>query len=189
MSNRNHLSRLEARRKGNPDQRVAGARTGRPPHTSRLFHLSAEELWRDRGVRREVAIAASIEGLSCMGSVVSPSEPVDISLWLVAEGSTILADGVLSARWQGTCRRCLVEVGGLLTVPVHEMYRQDMVDDLVYPITGGIVALEPLIRDALLTSLPLAPLCTEGCKGLCPGCGADLNQDSCTCRRSTDPSR
>ncbi|MHB8263737.1 MAG: YceD family protein [Acidimicrobiales bacterium] len=106
---------------------------------------------------------------------------------MVAEGATILADGVLSVRWQGTCRRCLAEVGGLLTVPVHEMYRSQADDDLIYPITGGSIDLEPLIRDALLTSLPLAPLCAEDCKGLCSGCGADLNQDSCTCKRPSCP--
>ncbi|MCL4433442.1 MAG: DUF177 domain-containing protein [Actinobacteria bacterium] len=181
MSNRSHPSRSETLRDGSSDRSATSWGARRSPHASSSLCLPAEAFWRERGVHRQVVIRVGIDGLSCLGSAVPPSNLVDISLGLVAEGVTILVDGVLSAEWEGTCRRCLIEIGGLLTVPVHEMYRQDADDGLVYPITGGIIDLEPLVRDMLLTSLPLAPLCAEGCKGLCPGCGADLNHEDCAC--------
>jgi uncharacterized protein len=181
MSDRSRQPRSDTQRDDVSDQGAARRSRRRLPHANSLLCLSAESFWRERGVCREFAIRAEIDDLSCLGSVIPPSNRVDISLELVAEGATILVDGALSAEWVGTCRRCLVEVGGLLTVPVHEMYRQDADDGLVYPITGGIIDLEPLVRDMLLTSLPLAPLCGEGCKGLCPGCGADLNHEDCAC--------
>lgn len=48
-----------------------------------------------------------------------------------------------------------------------------------YPLlAGGAFAdLEALLRDTLAESLPLQPLCREDCLGLCPQCGADLNDD------------
>ncbi|KFI49697.1 YceD family protein [Bifidobacterium biavatii] len=48
-----------------------------------------------------------------------------------------------------------------------------------YPLTpdGAFADLEALIRDTLAESLPLQPLCREDCLGLCPQCGADLNED------------
>ena len=35
----------------------------------------------------------------------------------------------------------------------------------------------PLVHDAVLLELPLAPLCREDCQGLCPHCGADRNEE------------
>ena len=36
-------------------------------------------------------------------------------------------------------------------------------------------------REALLLELPITPHCREDCAGLCPGCGADLNDGPCGC--------
>lgn len=44
------------------------------------------------------------------------------------------------------------------------------------------------VRDALLLSVPYKSLCRDDCKGLCPGCGADLNENACSCLKKTgDP--
>ena len=37
------------------------------------------------------------------------------------------------------------------------------------------------VREALLLEIPMAPRCREDCRGLCPGCGADLNEGPCGC--------
>lgn len=47
--------------------------------------------------------------------------------------------------------------------------------------SGDVVDLEPIIREQILLALPLKPVCSEGCKGLCPRCGADLNKETCAC--------
>lgn len=39
----------------------------------------------------------------------------------------------------------------------------------------------PLIEQALLLELPLVPLCADDCKGICPRCGANLNEGPCSC--------
>ena len=44
-----------------------------------------------------------------------------------------------------------------------------------------VVDLDDLLRQQLYLSLPVKNLCTEQCRGLCPGCGADLNQTACSC--------
>jgi uncharacterized protein len=52
---------------------------------------------------------------------------------------------------------------------------------------GDEIDLEPLLREQLILAVPFAPLCSEGCKGLCPRCGADLNHETCTCEPIIDP--
>jgi len=45
-----------------------------------------------------------------------------------------------------------------------------------------------LIREQVLLALPTRPLCDEDCRGLCPSCGADLNEGDCRCATShSDP--
>ena len=46
---------------------------------------------------------------------------------------------------------------------------------------GDGIDIAPALLQALLLELPMQPLCRPDCKGLCPDCGADLNQQPCTC--------
>jgi uncharacterized protein len=43
------------------------------------------------------------------------------------------------------------------------------------------LALEDVLREQVLLSLPARTLCREDCKGLCPHCGSDLNSEKCDC--------
>jgi len=48
-------------------------------------------------------------------------------------------------------------------------------------VEGDEVDLAELIREQVLRVMPDKPLCRDECKGICPGCGADLNDEACTC--------
>ncbi len=48
---------------------------------------------------------------------------------------------------------------------------------------GKVIDLDPLVREQLVLSLPAYPVCREDCKGLCPVCGANLNERECGCDR------
>jgi len=43
-----------------------------------------------------------------------------------------------------------------------------------YVLDGGVLDLEPALRDALVLELPLSPLCADDCPGLCSQCGVRL---------------
>ena len=46
---------------------------------------------------------------------------------------------------------------------------------------GEEIDLAPLVHEQAILALPTIPLCAEGCRGLCPRCGADLNAGPCGC--------
>ena len=46
---------------------------------------------------------------------------------------------------------------------------------------GPLFLLESVVEEHLLLSLPMQPLCSEDCKGLCTGCGANRNHQDCAC--------
>ena len=100
--------------------------------------------------------------------------------------------GQVRAPWTGVCRRCLQELQGELVADVRELYRpvsaSEPPDEETYPLVGDHLDLAPLVRDAILLELPIAPLCRSDCAGLCPTCGVDRNEVACGCQAGpTDP--
>jgi DUF177 domain-containing protein len=51
------------------------------------------------------------------------------------------------------------------------------------------IDLGQLMREQFLLSLPMKPLCTDACRGLCPVCGTNLNRGNCDCTRAWDDPR
>ena len=51
------------------------------------------------------------------------------------------------------------------------------------------IDLGQLMREQFLLSLPMKPLCSDDCQGLCPICGTNLNRGSCGCKREWDDPR
>jgi uncharacterized protein len=48
---------------------------------------------------------------------------------------------------------------------------------------GPALDLAEVFQERVFLALPVKVLCAEDCRGLCPGCGADLNQELCRCSR------
>lgn len=91
-------------------------------------------------------------------------------------GNTLRFQGVLTTRVNQTCGRCLKEN--------DRDVREDF--DWIYT-TDGKESIEPVdnVRELLILDHPLVYLCREDCKGLCPVCGKDLNENPCKCRQSS----
>ena len=70
---------------------------------------------------------------------------------------------------------------------MRELYTDDGDGEETYPLVDHEVDLEPLVRDAVLLELPLAPLCRADCQGLCPFCGVNRNDEACGCEAPADP--
>ena len=91
------------------------------------------------------------------------------------------------------CRRCLVEVDAKVDADTHVLFADDSAvdedDPDVLPISqgrsGSEIDLRPAVRQEWLLEVPALVLCRPACKGLCPKCGANLNQGACACARKS----
>ena len=72
------------------------------------------------------------------------------------------------------------------TASTEELRREEL--GLSY-YSGDAINLAPLIREQVMLALPTRPLCADDCRGLCGGCGVDLNSQDCQCSRSAEDSR
>ena len=120
---------------------------------------------------------------------VDPDALVAVDVLLQSFSGGLRAKGRVSAPWFGICRRCSVPVQGVALVEVDERFvdNREVGDEEAYLIEHDFVDLAPLVHDAILLELPLAPLCRDDCRGLCPFCGIDRNETSCQCEAPVDP--
>lgn len=74
--------------------------------------------------------------------------------------------GSIRSAWEGDCRRCLELTGSTIEIDIDEIFQVDAPDDSdLLDFDGAQIDLLPLVREAVLFSLPLAPLCREECAG------------------------
>jgi uncharacterized protein len=94
----------------------------------------------------------------------------------------LLAQIKMQAHVESECVRCLNHTVSPLVVDFSELYafskKTASETGLLLP-ENGYILLEPLLREYMLLELPINPLCRPNCQGLCPVCGADLNEHAC----------
>lgn len=105
----------------------------------------------------------------------------DLLMEGVVEG--VLVSGVLSCTVVQTCARCLKPSDVGYVFDVRELFGPGAgPGDDQYPLPAeGFIDLEPMIRDAVVLSMPFSPLCVPECLGLCPRCGGDRSLGECSC--------
>lgn len=115
---------------------------------------------------------------------------IDYDLVLTNAGEGILATGILTTHVVGTCDRCLSPAEFDVSGEVDEYYLfeepedtgdGDDDDELDFSLVSDDNTID--LSDALLSTLvmetPYVVLCRPSCKGLCPVCGANLNEEDC----------
>ncbi|HEY0321027.1 MAG TPA: DUF177 domain-containing protein [Pyrinomonadaceae bacterium] len=127
-------------------------------------------------------------------------EPPQVTVRLSRSGHDVRLQGQITARAEVDCDRCLKQV----TVPIETTFDVAYVpastyveteaaelqeDDLgVSVYEDGAIDMDELVREQVLLTLPTRALCVEDCKGLCPVCGANRNENPCECEpKETDP--
>ena len=133
------------------------------------WRIGITELRRRPGTQREVLLAAPLPGLAITPSRVADDEDVVVDAVLESiEGAAVTITGTVTTRWQGECRRCLELVEGTLEATLSEVFEVVPTEGETYPIEVDQVDIEPVVRDAVLLQLPLAPLCRPDCPGPAP---------------------
>lgn len=147
------------------------------------FVLDTRKLGRRAGSQRqhrfEVPAPAQL-GLDMIGVPQGSPLVVDVRLEAVTEG--VLATGTVTGSVSGECGRCLTGFTDDVAVDFVELFAypdsatEETTDsDEVPRLEAEHLDLEPVVRDAVVLSLPLTPLCRADCGGLCPTCGEPLD--------------
>jgi uncharacterized protein len=145
--------------------------------------LDTRELGRRAGSMRTVRFPAPAPadlGVELIGVPAGSEIDLDLRLESVMEG--VLVSGTAAVTLTGECGRCLEPVTDTLTVPIQELFaypdsttETTTAEDETARMEGDFLDLEPTLRDAIVLTLPLTPLCRDDCAGLCAECGERLD--------------
>jgi uncharacterized protein len=152
------------------------------PVAGRLFHF-----------HRDVAWFREMMGSPDDCRDISLARPVHADLEIVPEGEQVKVSGRVKAAFLLLCSRCLREytleidesLSLLLLKPRPEDTRAEVdlrPEDLdTEDFDGVTIDLDRIVGEEIVLALPQKGVCSPECRGLCAGCGADLNREPCTC--------
>lgn len=136
------------------------------PRPTRHILVTVTELRRRLGERMTIDIDAILPPTEVITSRIRHEAPVagSVTIDSIERGVSVL--GTVEFEWEGECRRCLDEVRGKMEVTVDEIFQVHAPEDSdIVDFDGEQIDLLPIVRDAVLIGLPLAPLCREDCEG------------------------
>ena len=155
--------------------------TQRPDPRSPLV-FNTRTLGRQPGsARSESRVVPAPTDLRVALAYVPVGSDVKLDVLLEAMSDGVLVTVEATAPVAGECARCLEPVTSSASVSFRELYEFDK-DPSVREsdegdrrfLDGDLLDLEPALRDAMVLALPLAPLCSGDCEGLCAECGVRL---------------
>ena len=146
------------------------------------FVLDVRRLGRRPGTMAEVhrtVVTPGKLGVQMIGIPADSEVDFDLRLESVSEG--VLVTGTVCGETAGQCSRCLEPIDGTVTVFLTELFaypdsetEQTTEEDEVHRIIDDQIDLEQSVIDAVVLELPMSPLCTDDCPGLCSECGIRL---------------
>ncbi|MEK7679393.1 MAG: DUF177 domain-containing protein [Deltaproteobacteria bacterium] len=146
----------------------------------------------EAGLRLEVkeqgkALDALADGLDF--SILSP---VDAVLDIVKTGDGANVSGQMRTSLEFTCSRCLKRFVSDVDTVFNAYYVSGKAEAVekglqtgdmeINFLEDGAIDTDDVLMGQLSLDVPMQPLCSEGCKGLCKSCGEDLNQGECSCQ-------
>ena len=122
-----------------------------------------------------------------------PAGPITVEGRLSPAGqSRFYLSGRMSGKVAMECRRCLTDVTEEVNDELHAVFAPtgdtEVEDPDVFEFDPQAreLDLRPAVRESWLLAVPTFAECREDCKGLCPSCGADLNEGECSCEPARD---
>lgn len=160
------------------------------------MRVDVAELKLDAGSHKTVPVAVAVEPVEIGGQSVQFDRPFKGEAEIWNAGDRLLVRATLSGEAQLPCSRCLTTFSLPLETSFEEEFiegqpgkddeaDEDESDRTVTYYTGDEIDLSEPIRDHILLELPMKALCREDCEGLCPTCGTNLNEGSCSCVETT----
>ena len=172
-----NISRHQSTQDATPGNRAqARVESSVVPHKPETpYTVLVRDLVHRPGEMREKTIDVTVDedmGNAVIGVREGTELTIDTRLESLHDG--ILVTGEVDTVAKGECVRCLIDVEVPVEVEFAELFAYSFDEAFDFTVQDDHVDLEPLVRDAVVLSLPFQPVCQEDCLGLCPECGVRL---------------
>ena len=151
------------------------------------MRFSVQSLRAEKGATMLLDMREQMAPVDLGRSLLRFAEQVEFVGQATNTGRRIVVRGSAKGRAMAVCDRCLEEFAMDLATPIDESYyRVDEApadpddDERIYG-EDDIIDISSDIEQAFLLTLPIRIVCRDDCRGLCPGCGRNLNAEECSC--------
>ena len=155
------------------------------------MHLNVSMLLREpSGASRSYDVD---ELLPAGATPIAGAERVSGKVTLIKTDTGVWVSAVLESRMDGTCSRCLIEYTRPVNIAIEEEFFPrsaalprgvEVSQENLGIDENNILDLTETVRQYLLIGTPYRLLCSEECRGICAGCGGDLNMEQCRCEET-----
>ena len=126
------------------------------------------------------------------GNCFPVTEPVRAQGVVRNTAGVLMMSGAVKTCLHGVCDRCADNFTRDVDIPLNvvlvtELASEENEDEWVFPLEGDSADLDDIVRTVFVLNLDSKLLCTENCKGICGGCGRNLNREACSCQKELDP--
>lgn len=130
-------------------------------------------------------ISEKAEAMEFNGRRLVFTAPLELDVSYSYDGEGFSVAGTLSSELLMNCTKCNAEFRQSFSIDFSERFlrisEQEAEQLECYTFTGDVLSLDKMVQDLILLNAPMYGLCRPGCKGLCPTCGANLNNTQCAC--------
>jgi len=162
------------------------------------LRLDISSLKEHKGKSIDFRFEENLSPLELGGRAITFKRPVVVEGSAANVESGILVKCIIETEITVGCDRCLKPVDLIVQASATEQFvRNDgsaakgqdgVLGKDFYCFSGTEIDLQELIKENIFLSIPMKTLCDEGCMGICPSCGSDLNSVECRCyEQDTDP--
>lgn len=118
------------------------------------------------------------------------TRPVQVEGAVTNIAGMLVLEGEAASLLDCVCDRCMEPFQKEKSVRLYALLAESLEgeeDEDMVLLEDGEVDLEDLAYTAFVLDMDTKYLCSEDCKGLCPGCGVNLNREACRCKKPVDP--
>ncbi|MEW6623302.1 MAG: DUF177 domain-containing protein [Bacillota bacterium] len=154
--------------------------------------IDVAKLKKEKTTTEQFNFILNLPWINTKGEKIFFDEPIEVSSRVTFTQNEVLVEGVIRAKVQLVCHRCLEKYVLPLEIPLLERFvtlnqlalmSEDEKQEELSVYKNNQINLEPLIEQVIYLALPMKALCNEDCLGLCHKCGCNLNVDKCSCQK------
>ena len=143
--------------------------------TQNTFKVNVHDLMHKPGALRRFDFEIQLDEPFGVGAVSLPAgSEIDLSGRFESVHEGILVTGLAEGDAKTECSRCLDPLTLPVEVDFQELFAYSSYSEDDFVVQEEQIDLEPVVRDAVVLSLPFQPVCDEACQGLCAECGLKL---------------
>jgi uncharacterized protein len=145
--------------------------------------IDVSELFRKKVTHKNIDLVVDGSEVFSLSQDIRIDNPINVKGVLSLSGDILHFDGQIKCDAILQCSRCTEEFVYSVDIEAHEEFshNDENEDDNIIFIEGDKIDITEIIENNILLALPIKPLCSESCKGLCQSCGTNLNNNACKC--------